>query len=90
MLEADRALLHIEHWMASCEFIQITAGIVRDAAHGAISYQMRVYDAALWATAKSSGIPVIVTEDMQSRPRIESVRYVNPFADDFAMSDVGL
>ena len=51
---------------------------------------MRVYDAALWATAKTHGVPVIVTEDLPGRARIETVRYVNPFTDDFTMADVGL
>ncbi len=41
-------------------------------------YQMSLWDALIWAVAKEYGDTVIYTEDTQSQPEIEGVRYVNP------------
>ncbi len=90
ILEPAEAQERVEQLLASCEFLEMSEDVVRESARGSITYQMRVYDAALWATAKVHGIPIIVTEDGQSRPRIEGVRYVNPFADGFQLADIGL
>ena len=90
ILSPGRATAYVDQWLAACDFLEISEAIVREACRGAIAYQMRVYDAALWATAKVHGVPVIVSEDGQSQPRIEGVRYVNPFAPAFKLADIGL
>ena len=43
-------------------------------------YVMSFWDALIWAAAREHGITVIHTEDVQSAPEIEGVRYVNPFS----------
>ncbi|HEX5164249.1 MAG TPA: PIN domain-containing protein [Thermomicrobiales bacterium] len=57
----------------------VTLDIVKDAAIAAEMYQMSIWDAQIWAVAFRNGVPIVVTEDMQSQPIIAGVRYINPF-----------
>ncbi len=61
----------------------VTLDIVKDAAAAVSTYQMSVWDALIWAVAFRNGVRTILTEDMQSRPVIAGVLYVNPFDPDF-------
>lgn len=42
-------------------------------------YSLSLWDALIWAVARENRIQVIYTEDIQSAPEIEGVRYINPF-----------
>ena len=42
-------------------------------------YGMSLWDALIWAVAKQNNLTTIYTEDLQSAPDIEGVRYINPF-----------
>jgi predicted nucleic acid-binding protein len=42
--------------------------------------QKIIWDAVLLATAVQHGINAIITEDIQSAPVLEGVKYLNPFA----------
>jgi predicted nucleic acid-binding protein len=66
----------------------ITVEIVQDAVAAASRHQMSIWDALIWSVAFRNGIPVIVTEDMQSRTVIAGVRYVNPFDPDFDLDSL--
>ena len=61
----------------------LTAEVVSEAVVAVGRYQMSIWDALIWSVAFRNGVPVIVTEDMQSQPVIAGVRYVNPFEPDF-------
>ncbi len=87
---AAQATQWIESWHQVGEFVPFTAAMSLEAVRGARAYQMNIYDAQLWALAKLSGLRVIVTEDEQSQPTIEGVRYINPFVRGFKLADLGL
>jgi predicted nucleic acid-binding protein len=65
---------------AVCEVAAVTQDVSFRALDAVAHYQMSVWDALVWAAAKESGATTIYTEDIQSTPEIEGVRYVNPFA----------
>jgi predicted nucleic acid-binding protein len=46
---------------------------------GAVTHQFPFYDAQIWATAKLSGIPAVLSEDFSHASRIEGVLFLNPF-----------
>jgi predicted nucleic acid-binding protein len=61
----------------------LTLDVVTDAVNAVTKHQMAIWDALIWAVAFRNNIPVILTEDKQSRPIINGVRCVNPFDPDF-------
>lgn len=85
--EATRA---IEGLLASCRCVDLTPMTAYEAVRAAGRYGMRIFDAHIWATARLHGIETIVSEDAQSQPAIEGVRYVNPFARGFRLATLGL
>ncbi len=90
LLDAAGAAAWIGAWLDDAEFLDLTRAISRDAIRAAALYQMNIYDAQMWAVARTYRIPILVTEDMQSQPEIEGVHYVNPFSDSFQLADLGL
>lgn len=87
--QPDEAATWIDRWLTAFSFRQITPTVIREAVRGAAAYQMHIYDAQVWASAKFAGA-IILTEDGQSRDFIEGVQYINPFADDFTFESIGL
>jgi len=87
---AGEATLAIEGLLASCRCLNLTPITVYEAVRAASRCQMRIFDAHVWAAARLNGIETIVSEDTQSRPVIEGVRYVNPFAREFRNAQLGL
>ena len=73
------ALTQLNRYMDSAVVHPVTATVVRDAARAMATHQMSVWDALIWAVAFRHGIPTILTQDAQSRPVINGVRYLNPF-----------
>lgn len=80
----------VDRWLAIFDFRLITEMVVREAVRGARDHQMNIYDAQIWAAAKIGDIGLVLTEDAQSSPMLEGVRYVDPFADGFALAALGL
>ena len=52
------------------------------AVRGVRDHRFSYYDAQIWATALLNQIQVVFSEDFNPS-RIEGVRFVNPFADEF-------
>jgi predicted nucleic acid-binding protein len=86
----DDALRAVEALLASCRCLDLTPITAFEAARAASRYQMRIFDAHIWAAARLNGIETILTEDAQSRATIEGVTYVNLFAPNFTPSQIGL
>ncbi len=80
----------VEEVLGSFRCIEITQAAVEDAVRCAQQYQMRIYDAQIWAVAKHSGIAFVLTENLPSQPEIEGVRYVNPCVPAFRLEHIGL
>lgn len=57
----------------------LTLDVVKDAVEAVAQHQMSLPDALIWAVAFRNGIPIILTQDAQSRPIIAGVRYMSPF-----------
>lgn len=51
---------------------------------------LRIFDAMMWASAAEHAIPVVLTEDIGHRRTIEGVTFLDPFAEDFRPSEIGL
>jgi len=85
--EATRA---VEGLLASCRCLDLTPITVYEAVRAATRYQMRIFDAHVWAAARLNGIETIISEDAQSQPVIEGVRFINPFAAGFLLEHIGL
>ncbi len=90
LLTSLEAVTWINDWLVQADLVELTVETTREALRAADSYQMHIYDAQMWAAAKVHAIPVLLTEDAQSRREIEGVRYVNPFAPSFEPSQIGL
>lgn len=70
---------HLQEYVRSWRVVGLTPEIVLESARGAITHHFPFYDAQIWATAKLSGIPTVLTEDFSHASRIESVEFLNPF-----------
>lgn len=86
MAAAERAVVILTGSLC----LELTAATIVEAVRAALAFQMRVYDAQIWAAARLNGVGTILTEDKQSQAVIEGVRYVDPFAANFRLSQVGL
>lgn len=75
--------VRIDAYERAFPVLPLTVAVVREAVRGVRDHQLAYYDAQLWAAARLSQIPVIVSEDFNSGSRIEGVAFVNPFAPDF-------
>lgn len=74
-------------WYANAYTVfPVTSHAVADACRAVASTPFSLWDALIWAVAKANRVPIILTEDLQHRPRIEGIRYLNPFALDFDIS----
>ena len=90
ILTTQQAALFVEGFLERYGFITITQAMTREAVRATQTHQLHIYDAQIWATAKLSGIRLVLTEDLPSAPSIEGVRYVNPFAPSFKLAQIGL
>ncbi len=83
------AALRLATLLEICTCFDMSAATVAEAVRAAVEFQMHIYDAHIWAVARLNGVATILTEDLQSRPIIEGVRYVDAFAADFEPSHIG-
>lgn len=86
----NEARQEISDLLLTFECAPLTRGVLLDALRIAEMYQLRVFDAQLVATARAEGIATILTEDLQSAPVIDGVRYVDPFRRSFRPNSIGL
>ena len=83
LLPRAEAFLHVQRWMNVYPVLPLTDSIVLEAARGARDYNLAYYDAQIWAAARLNQIAVIFTEDFQDGQTLESVRFINPFKQQF-------
>ncbi len=84
------AVAAVEALLASFRCVDLTPMTVYEAVRATSRYNMRIFDAHVWATARLNGIDIILSEDAQSQPVIEGVRYVDPFRPSFKLAHIGL
>jgi predicted nucleic acid-binding protein len=90
ILTSMTAAEHAVGILAGALCLDLTAASIHEAIRAAVAFQMRVFDAHIWAAARVNGIRLILTEDNQSQPIIEGVRYVDPFSASFNPAQIGL
>ena len=86
-LPAYEMFKQVEYWQNAFPVFSLTPQIVLEAARGVRDYQLSYYDAQIWASARLNQVPVIFSEDFQDGQILEGIRFVNPFADEFAINE---
>lgn len=85
-LSLDAAARQVERFVRAWTVFDLTPMIVLEATRGVREYKFSYWDAQIWAAARLNQVPVVFTEDIPSAHAIEGVRFVNPFAPDFNLS----
>jgi len=88
-LTTAEATQQVERLMSSFSIFDLTPMVVLEALRGVRDHQLSYYDAQVWATARLNQVPVIFSEDFNSNATLEGVRFVNPFASDFMLENLG-
>lgn len=86
-LTVAEARSRIENYLLAWPIVEIAGLIVLEAARGVEAYQLSFWDAQIWATARLNQIPLVFSEDFNTSASLEGVRFINPFAPDFAIAD---
>lgn len=68
--------------------VPLTPGIVLEAIRGVGEHAFSFYDAQIWAAAKLSQIPTVLSEDFSANATIEGVTFLNPLEAAFDLDDL--
>jgi len=85
-MKLDDAARQVERFVRAWTVFNLTPMIVLEATRGVREYKFSYWDAQIWAAARLNQVTAVFTEDMPSAHVIEGVRFVNPFAPDFNLS----
>ena len=80
----------IEHYVQLWPVFAVSDAVVLEAIRGVRAYQFSFWDAQIWAAARLNHVSLVLTEDFNPGAVIEGVRFVDPFADDFRLQDLGV
>jgi predicted nucleic acid-binding protein len=86
ILTVEQAYQQIAYFSRMWAIFDLTPLIVLEAVRGVRDYKLAYWDAQIWATARLNQIPVVFSEDFNVGADLEGVRFVNPFALDFALA----
>ena len=86
-LSADEIMDKISDWQNAFPVFNLTPQIVLEATRGVRDHKLSYYDAQIWASARLNQVPMIFTEDFQDGQTLEGIRFINPFADKFAIEE---
>ena len=78
-LSPDDALSQVVRLARACRVLDLTSWIVLEACRASNTYQVSIWDALIWASAKVNQIPDVLTEDWKHERVLEGVRFLNPF-----------
>ncbi len=84
-LSIDEIIRQVDGWRTVFPVFNLTPQIVLEAARGVRDHKLAYYDAQIWAAARLNQIPIVFSEDFQDGEMLEGIRFVNPFADKFAL-----
>jgi predicted nucleic acid-binding protein len=85
-LDAEAARSYAQNIADAFRVLDVTKQTVFEAMRGARFYQLRYWDAHLWATALLNRVPVFLTEDFQRGRILEGVQFLDPFDDGFDLN----
>jgi predicted nucleic acid-binding protein len=86
----ESAAEHVGRLAVAFPVLPARAATVLFAADCSRRHGLRIFNAMLWATAMAEGVPVILTEDLTHGQALEGVTFLNPFADDFTVAQIGI
>ncbi len=88
-LAPDAALAEVARCLRACRVLELTPLVVWEACRGANTFQLSIWDALIWATAKLNQIPMVLSEDFAHNRWLEGVLFLNPFDPAFDLAALG-
>ena len=85
MLTPEQAQQQIDNFILTWTILDTTAMVVQEAVRGVLVHHLSYYDAQVWAAARLNQIGVVFSEDFTEGSTLEGVRFINPFAAEFAL-----
>jgi predicted nucleic acid-binding protein len=89
-LTVAQARERLQHYVSIWPLFPVTSQVVLEAIRGVQQYPFSFWDAQIWAAACLNQVSTVLSEDFNPGAVIEGVRFVDPFADDFRLSDLGV
>lgn len=77
-LPPEEVYQQIELYEQTFPIIPLTPAIVREAVRGVRDHRFSYYDAQIWASARLSQIPVILSEDFPTGATVEGITFLDP------------
>lgn len=78
-LPQAEARLQVEGWQTLFPTVIAKPATLARAISTLEAHQLSFWDALLWATARDSGVALLLSEDFQNGQTLEGVRIINPF-----------
>ena len=88
-LDDAEATQQVEHLIASFPIFDLTPMVVLEALRGVRDHQLLTTMRKYGRQRGLNQVPMIFSEDFNSNSTLEGVRFVNPFAFDFALENWG-
>jgi predicted nucleic acid-binding protein len=88
-LDPEGVRIQLERLIDFFPVLPLTPAVVLEAVRGVRDYRFSYYDAQIWAAAKAGHASAILSEDFNSGGTVEGVAFINPFAPEFAVTDLG-
>lgn len=85
-LSPEEAIRQVILLAQACQVLDMTTGVVLEGCRASNVYQMALWDALIWASAKVNQIPAVLTEDADHDKVLEGVQFLNPFHSGFDMA----
>jgi len=86
-LTVEEAYDRVKNYLLSWTVVNSTGMVVLEAVRGVRDHQLNFWDSQIWAAARLNQASVVFSEDFNIGAVIEGVRFVNPFEDDFQVTD---
>ena len=84
-----QAEARLQHYVKIWPVFPVTAQVVVEAVRGVRDYQLSFWDAQIWAAARLHHVPTVLSEDFNPGAMLEGVSFVDPFAAEFRVQDLG-
>lgn len=87
ILTREHAAQQVEDFVKIWRVLDLTPQIILEALRGVREHQLAYWDAQIWASARLNQISTVFSEDFNVGAEPEGVRFVNPFAANFDLSE---
>lgn len=84
----DTATELLRAWQATWPVLGTDSDTLSETLRGHLRYGLPWWDAQLWATARLSRVPIVLSEDFSDGTCVEDVSFVDPFAEGFDIDEV--